>query len=282
MRAFRAARRPHGIRRVGSAVLPFVAVGALLLSATAPRSLAQCSSATCRPMVSSGGQRRVARCVGPLHRMGLLRCRRLQVGRCCVATAQSDPFAWKSLFDGKTLGGWKSTAFGLEGEVYVEDGKIIMENGSHMTGITWTGDVPRDNYEIEYEGMRLGGVDFFATLTFPVGDDECSLVTGGWGGTTVGISTVDFYDASDNLTTTFHDFDYDTWYKFRVRVTPAKIEAWIDGQKVVNLERANRTIDYRSECELSRPLGFATYDTAGTVRNIRIRNLEPADAASQP
>ena len=45
--------------------------------------------------------------------------------------------AWKSLFDGKTLKGWKSTNFGGEAEVTVEDGTIVMDRGSNMTGITF-------------------------------------------------------------------------------------------------------------------------------------------------
>ena len=49
----------------------------------------------------------------------------------------------QSLFDGKSLDGWKKTAFGGEGEVEVEDGQIMMRAGNPMTGITWTGEVPR-------------------------------------------------------------------------------------------------------------------------------------------
>ena len=105
---------------------------------------------------------------------------------------------WKSLFDGKTLAGWKTPQFGGEGKVYVENGSIVMETGSNMTGITWTGDVLRNNYELSLEGMKLEGSDFFCTTTFPVGDDPCSLVVGGWGGGVVGLSNVDFHDASEN------------------------------------------------------------------------------------
>src|SRR5438045_2911876 len=43
---------------------------------------------------------------------------------------------WQSLFDGKSLAGWKVTDFGGEGEVTVEDGQIIMHMGQPLTGIT--------------------------------------------------------------------------------------------------------------------------------------------------
>lgn len=197
------------------------------------------------------------------------------------AAEKPDPYAWKDLFDGKTLQGWKTPNFGGEGKVYVEDGKIVMKMGESMTGITYTGDVPRDNFELEYEGIRLEGVDFFATVTFPVGKNEASLVTGGWGGTVVGISCIDYYDASDNLTTTFHGFEDKKWYKFRVRITPAKIEAWIDDEQVVNQERKDHKIDIRIECDLCRPLGFASYVTSGAVRNIRLRQLKPSDGPEE-
>src|SRR5262247_2068084 len=75
---------------------------------------------------------------------------------------------WKSLFDGKTLAGWKVTDFAGRGEVNVKDGRIILESGS-MTGVTWTNDLPRMNYEISLDAMRVEGSDFFCGLTFPVG-----------------------------------------------------------------------------------------------------------------
>ena len=45
--------------------------------------------------------------------------------------------AWRSLFDGKTLEGWAVTDFAGRGDVTVEDGKIVLENGV-MTGVNWT------------------------------------------------------------------------------------------------------------------------------------------------
>ncbi len=134
----------------------------------------------------------------------------------------------KELFNGKTLEGWKVTDFGGEGKVVVRDGTIVMERGSQMTGITWTGKPPRSNYELTLEGKRIEGSDFFCTTTFPVGDDYCSFVTGGWGGSVIGLSNVDHMDASENQTSASREFKNDTWYKFRIRVTDEKIEVWID------------------------------------------------------
>jgi len=178
-----------------------------------------------------------------------------------------------SLFDGKTLGQWKITDFGGQGDVYVKDGAIYMEMGNDMTGVTWTGPVVRMNYELTLEAMRVKGSDFFCGLTFPVGDRPCSLILGGWGGQVCGLSNIDYYDAANNETTRIVSFENGKWYRVRLRVTPGKIEAWLDDEKLVDIETKGRHIDIRLEVELSRPLGIATWQTTGAVRNIRLRRL---------
>src|SRR5690606_8741925 len=71
------------------------------------------------------------------------------------------------LFDGNSLGQWTPTEFGGGAEVEVEDGCIILPQGNDMTGVTWTGDVVRMNYELSLEAKRVMGNDFFCGLTFP-------------------------------------------------------------------------------------------------------------------
>jgi hypothetical protein len=148
-----------------------------------------------------------------------------------------------------------------------------MERGDTMTGIAWTGDVPRNNYELSLEGILLDGSDFFCTTTFPVGKDTCSLVVGGWGGMVVGLSNVDFHDASENPTTTSVDFEKNRWYRVRIRVTDEAIKAWIDDKPVVDQLRKDHKFGIRAEVTLCQPLGISTWMTTGAVRNIRIRPL---------
>src|SRR4051794_37742745 len=144
--------------------------------------------------------------------------------------------AWRSLFDGKSLAGWKITNFGGEGEVEVRDGAIVMEQGNDMTGVTFAGkDFPKMNYEVVVEGKRTKGNDFFCTATFPVGDSHSSLVTGGWGGCVVGLSSLDMQDASENETNSLVNFKDNQWYRFKVRVTKDRIQAWIDDKNVVDV-----------------------------------------------
>lgn len=182
-----------------------------------------------------------------------------------------------SLFDGKTLAGWKITDFGGQGDVTVEDGKIILEIGSNMTGITVadTVKIPKIDYEISLEAMRIDGDDFFCGLTFPVGEKSLSYIVGGWGGTVVGLSSLNGEDASSNETSTNQDFDRNKWYKLRVVVTAKKIEAWIDAKKVVDVELEGKDLSIRSEVALSKPLGISTWLTKSALRNIKITPLAP-------
>ncbi|MBN2183228.1 MAG: DUF1080 domain-containing protein [Sedimentisphaerales bacterium] len=178
-----------------------------------------------------------------------------------------------SLFDGKTLGQWKITDFGAQGDVYVKDGVIFLEKGDDMTGITWTGPLVRMNYEINLDAMRVSGGDFFCGLTFPVGDRPCTLILGGWGGRLCGLSSIDGFDASENETTQFFPFENGRWYHVFLSVTPDRIEAWLDNEQIVDFVTTGRNLDIRIEVELSQPLGIATWRTTGAVRNIKLRKL---------
>jgi len=178
------------------------------------------------------------------------------------------------LFDGKTLKGWESSDFAGRGTVTIENGVIKLGLG-HMTGITLTNtnELPRMNYEISLDAMRTDGSDFFCGLTFPVGNEPCSLIVGGWGGGTVGLSSVDGEDASQNETTSYMNFTNGKWFHIRVRVEPGKIQAWIDEDRVVNLDTTDKRFSIRLEVEPSVPLGIATWNTAAALKNIQLKKL---------
>jgi hypothetical protein len=181
--------------------------------------------------------------------------------------------SWTSLFDGKTLGPWQPAVFGGEGEVRVEDGLISLDFGEMLTGITWTEDFPKSDYEIRLEAKRIDGIDFFCALTFPVQDSHCTLVVGGWAGAVVGLSNIDDRDASENETTRYMAFDEDRWYRIRVRVTAERIQAWIDDERVVDQSIRGRRVTIRPEVDLCRPLGIAAWQTRAALRNVEYRRL---------
>ncbi|MBE3095612.1 MAG: DUF1080 domain-containing protein [Planctomycetes bacterium] len=186
-----------------------------------------------------------------------------------------DADGWMSLFDGKTLAGWKSTDFGGQGQVEVKGGEIVSKMGAgDMTGVTWAGgDIPRIDYELSVMAKKTDGSDFFCGLTFPVKDSCASFIVGGWGGTLCGISCLDGYDASDNETTKMMTFEDNQWYNIRVQVTAAKIEAWIDDDKMVDVEIKERKVSVRWEVEPSQPLGLAAWRTSAAWKDLRVRKI---------
>ena len=212
----------------------------------------------------------------------------LLIARPAPGQGKSEPGkpAWNSLFDGKSLDGWKEAKFGGEGDVAIEGGALIMERGNDMTGVAYAkNDFPKINYEVVFQGKKIKGNDFFCTTTFPVDDSFCSLVVGGWAGTVVGLSSIDGLDANRNNTKTLQEFKRDQWYQFRIRVTKERIQAWIDDKSVVDLGTKGKKISIRAECDLCRPFGFCTWNTVGAVKDIRVRTLtekELADPKKEP
>ena len=191
------------------------------------------------------------------------------------APAAAAAVLWKPLFDGKTLTGWKAPNFSGQGEVEVKDGTLILGAGSDITGMNYAGDLPQMNYEVALEASRQQGSDFFCGLTLPYGDNCCTLVLGGWGGSLVGLSSINGDDASENETTKFLKFEKDKWYRVRVKMTPEKIEAWIDDEQIVKVETEGKKIDMRAgEVELSKPFGIATFRTQAALRDIKLRLLD--------
>lgn len=188
----------------------------------------------------------------------------------------------ESLFDGKTLAKWKLiTKYDFEdhGSVSVKDGAIHLEEGRPATGIRWTGEMPRTNYELSFDAMRVEGGDFFVGLTFPVGESNCSWIVGGWGGSIVGLSNINDEPAAENETTQYMRFENKRWYHLRLRVTPTSVQGWIDGKPVIDVKTENRKFSIWWEQEPALPLGFSTWITSAALKNIRLKHV---DAPANP
>ena len=180
---------------------------------------------------------------------------------------------WTPMFDGKSLSGWKEAPFSGRGKVEITDGTIRLGKG-RMTGIAWTGEFPKSDYEIRFEAARLDGRDFFASIVFPVNDSFCSWINGGWDGTVVGLSNLDGNDASENDTSTIRDFVQGRWYSFRLIVTGDRIQGWIDGAIAINVNIKGRNVGLRfDDTDLCIPLGFVSYATTGGLRNVQYRRV---------
>ena len=190
---------------------------------------------------------------------------------------------WESMFDGKTLTGWRETTFAGRGEIECRSGVILMNMGDPFTGLNWTNGFPKMNFEVALDAMRVMGSDFFCGLTVPVGDSFCSLIVGGWGGTLVGISSIDHMDASENETTKYVSFETGRWYRIRLRITENRMEAWIDDKKMADAVTTDRAISLRpGEIELSKPMGVACWQTSAALREIKMRRVAgPADPVKE-
>lgn len=194
-----------------------------------------------------------------------------------IAPAQPKTYV---LFDGKSLDRWKRSNFGGEGEVEVVDGAIVMQRGADLTGIHWTGDpLPKINYEITLEAQRIDGSDFFCGIVFPYRDEYCSFVAGGWGGSTIGLSSVDGMYAAENETGTFASFEEKTWYKFRLKVSEHAVTAWIDGKEYVHLKTKGRKLSLHPFMEPAKPLGLSCYATVASVKDVQLRELTAKEIA---
>ena len=198
---------------------------------------------------------------------------------------------WTPLFDGESLAGWSVPVYGGDGEVDVQEGNIVIGRGEQMTGIRYEKEFPKVDYEIRYEARRTGGYDFFAACTFPVNESFCTFINGGWGGGTVGLSSINGCDASENETSTYFDFKDNTWYRFRMQVTADRIQIgitphdkegnWLTENSLVDLEVSDDTrCSTRMEVDQYKPLGFCTWSTEGQLRNIEyrtgVRGLTPS------
>lgn len=195
----------------------------------------------------------------------------------CVAGPAEAP--WNECFDGASLALWEVTDFGGQGPVAVQDGCIELGFGSPLTGITFTGTPPSGSYELAVRAARLEGRDFFCGLTFPVRDAHLTLVLGGWGGSLVGLSSLDGKDAARNETRTSHAFEQGRFYEIRVTVTPERATVALDGVTKIDADLRGRELGLRPEVLLSRPLGIASFTTRAAIQSVRWRPLQTAHAS---
>jgi hypothetical protein len=185
-------------------------------------------------------------------------------------TAGADALTSGPLFDGRSLGHWRPVEFGGQGEVRIDEGAIVLERGNDLTAIVWTGNLPPPSYTLSLEAMRIDGSDFFCGLTFPVAGSHATFVVGGWGGSLIGISSLEDLDAAENETSQVRPLQDGRWYRVTVEVTPALLRASLDEERLVDLALAGRQVDVRAEMELCRPLGVASYRTRAAIRDIRL------------
>ena len=204
----------------------------------------------------------------------------ISVGGCVVTKQSGSKKSMDSeiiLFDGKNLDNWQPTDFAGKGEIFIDkNGSLVLEMGAELSGLHWKGEaLPTSNYEISLQAKRTMGSDFFCGLTFPYQETHATLILGGWGGSLIGISSLDDFDASENDTGDAFIFDENRWYQIKLRVTDQKFMVWIDNELVINCDLEGRKIGMRSgEIEMSKPLGITTYATTGEFKRIDLVRIQ--------
>lgn len=153
-----------------------------------------------------------------------------------------------------------------------EPGVLRLQWGESLSAAKWTGEPFHGQGGIELEARRIDGTDFFCGLTFPARPSgEClTWIVGGWGGSVVGISSINDRDASANETTRHMTFEKDRWYHLRLIRLGEQLRAWIDGVQVVDLDTTGKKLSLRpGPIDQCAPLGLATWQSTGEFRNLR-------------
>lgn len=159
------------------------------------------------------------------------------------------------------------------GEVTLRDEVLQLGEGSPGTGLVANFEVPRIDYELEFEARRTQGSDFFCGLTFPFQDQQATLILGGWGGRAAGISNVNRFPAIENSTSRTVPFENQRWYKVRFRVTEEVIECFLDDESLFWLDPLDKKLETWWEQKPMEPLGIACWNSAAEIRHLRLRKI---------
>jgi WD40 repeat protein len=182
---------------------------------------------------------------------------------------------WASLFDGKTLRGWRVVAdedFFGRWQVVGEPGRIVLHKPPGRAALAWMGEFPSCDYELSLEIMRESGGEL-CELLLPVGSERCGWNIDGWGGGQTGLSIVDGVAGHVNDTNRKMTCRDRQWHTVRVRVTAAKVEGWLDGEKLIDLSRDGRRLTQPFWIPVREPFAVTAWSTALSIRNIRVRRL---------
>ena len=174
-------------------------------------------------------------------------------------------------------GKWVAIEGAADLEWSAESRVLRIGAGTDLNGVRWTGTLPAAPYAVELEARRMSGSDFFCGLTFPVrtGTECVSLIVGGWGGSLVGISSINGLDASENSTGSQHAFENQRWYRIRVEVGEERLQAWIDDRQVVDAHTEEQRLSLREgPIEACAPFGLATWLTSAELRGVRWRKSQ--------
>ncbi|QDT37437.1 family 16 glycoside hydrolase [Stratiformator vulcanicus] len=188
-------------------------------------------------------------------------------------TEGADPKEWNDLLDKPSLKKWKVCDVAGGGEITKKPGRLTLGTGVDLTAVRSLEKLPKIDYEVRLKARRVSGSDFFVGLTFPVDKSHCTLILGGWGGGVVGISSLDGYDASENETTSYREFENERWYDVRLRVTSSRITCFLDSKELIDVPIRDKRLSIRREVEVCKPFGLASWVTTAEIKDMKIGRL---------
>ncbi len=174
------------------------------------------------------------------------------------------PGQWVSLFDGKTLAGWKREDAEKAGQkLSVMGGAILFDATApgENPWLMWDGETPASRYEIAFESAagpatepnRLNFIVYFRNGAEMIGVGQWPRQLGfRWAGGEACLREL--------------PQERGEWRRVQVRVTPGRVQVWVNGVRVV--DAAPPQTQWSAEA-----FGFQTCSAAAAVRQIRMRRI---------
>jgi hypothetical protein len=171
----------------------------------------------------------------------------LALGLTAAAALAADPV---SLFDGKSLAGWKPSKNSPEGTYKVADGVLQIRGGQgHLYFVGADGKAEFKNFDFKakvrtYKGAN-SGIYFhtaYQDAGWPAAGYECQVN----GSHTDRKRTGGLYAVKDVMDTPAAPDD--VWFEYHIRVEGKRIQIWIDGKQ---------TVDFTQPDDWTPPKGMA-------------------------
>jgi hypothetical protein len=182
---------------------------------------------------------------------------------------------WQSLFDGKTLRGWKlidGHPFGNHGRVDVRNNEIVLGKGGPCTGIQYTGDLPKSDYEFSFEVMSHSASGGLMSMAFHVeGSSTMASIDVHDGGTIEAIMRV--VDGGNRGIAAKARFEKGRWYRVLVQVTQSRLLVLLDDEKLFDWPRPQHSFGKPVEWGALVPFGIGNWDAETSLRRIQVRRI---------
>ena len=176
-----------------------------------------------------------------------------------------------ALLDGNSTRGWAASE-AHRCKASVKDATLHMEAGTTWGVVTSTRTLPKANYELAFEAMRVEGTGDMATVVFAVGPCRCAFRVGADDSKVAWLSNV---DGSASRVAGAPGLDNGQWHKVRLRVTDAKVEAWVGDHQVVDQPRIGHSFELAG-VEGVAPLSLCSKAMKVAWRNIVLLPLAPS------